>query len=453
MAFEERPMITALGRTIVIIALLAALVNGACQRSVVAPPDEIEEPGPGDPAEPGDPAGPGKPATPGDWPPAPAVLPRPLTDAERFIVTATNGFTFELFARLADEKHGEDAFVSPLSVTLALGMALQGAEGETFEAMRRTLGFGERSREEIGAAYRGLIDLLHTIDPTVESAIANAIWVRTGFPVLPGFEEAGRSYFDATAEEVDLGSQSGVDRVNAWVTEKTREKIDKILDGPTNFVVYLTNAVYFKAGWRWPFPSEATRPAPFTEASGARVEVPMMHQDRFFPYFETSRFQAVDLPYGADAFAMTIVVPREGVRLATVLDDLDARTWEEWTSSFGPETRVELYLPRFELEDDYQLIPVLADMGMGPALNSAADFTRLSAVRPLWIDEVRHKTFVKVDEKGTEAAAVTGVGFTDSCCPPPPPVVRADRPFLFVIRERLTGTVMFVGKIEEAPRS
>ena len=382
--------------------------------------------------------------------PAPAPeLPRVLSATEVEVIGAGNRFAFDLLR--AASRPGENLFLSPLSASVALGMTLNGAAGETWNQMRDALGFAGLTEEEINGGYASLIQVLTELDPAVETAIGNSVWTRLGFPLRADFVEVLREFFRAEAMELDFTSPSASGRINEWVRSATGGHIEEIVPAaiPPGVLVYLINAVYFNAPWPFEFDPDDTRTEPFYPEDRSPQTVPLMTILRDFPYLETSRFQAVDLPYGGGAFAMTVLVPRDGVGVDDIVVSLDAAAWRDLAGSFE-ETEVELFLPRFRMEYERELKDDLAALGMVDAFTGKADLTRLSPVDGLWISSVLQKALVEVTEEGTEAAAATVVvGVTSA--PPPPITVRADRPFLFFIRERLTGAILFVGKLAYPP--
>lgn len=359
-----------------------------------------------------------------------------------------NTFAFDL-AREATPTLPADSnlLLSPLSATMALGLALAGAEGETLEAMRNGLGLGGLSEAEIGEGYRGLIALLGGLDSRTEMVIANSIWAREGLPLEPAFVAAGGDYFVAEVATLDFGSPAAVETINGWVSERTRGRIPRLLESiRADEVLFLINAIYFKGRWRSAFDRNDTRSGLFHGADGNDRTAELMRQEETLRYRETTEFQAVDLLYGNGAFAMTVLLPRPGHSPAEVLGGLDAGAWRALGDGFGDAT-VRLTLPRFRLEYARSLNDDLVALGMGVAFDpERADFSRIADVRPerLYLTRVEQKTFVEVNEEGTEAAAATsvGVGVTSA-----PPVVEmtVDRPFVFVIRERLSGTILFLG--------
>jgi serine protease inhibitor len=256
---------------------------------------------------------------------------RPLSQDEQGLVHAANDFGFRLLEEVAAEQGQDNLFISPLSVSLALGMTYNGARGETEQAMRQTLGLGELSREQINDGYRGLIDLLCELDPKVTVEIANSIWYRDGFDVLQAFVEVNVEHFDAVVRALDFADAGAADTINAWVSEKTHGKIDEIVEPPINAatVMFLINAVYFKGDWMLQFDPEDTREQAFHGPGGAR-QVPMMNMHTELAYLETDRAQIVDLPYGHGLYSMTVVLPKPEVDRAELIAGLDRNRWQQW---------------------------------------------------------------------------------------------------------------------------
>ena len=374
---------------------------------------------------------------------------RAVTETEQKVVDAQNRFGIELFRAVSRDEGPKNVFISPLSVSVALGMTLNGADGETYEEMRRTLEFHGLTQTEINESYRDLIDLLQGLDPEVIFEIANSIWYRKGMQVEQAFLDANEDYFDSEVRELDFTDPAAADAINGWVDEKTRGKIEKILDGiDPGVVMYLINAIYFNGTWTYEFDKDDTKDLPFANADGSSTTVPMMAQQADLAFFESDRFQAVDLPYGDSLYSMTVVLPREGVSVSDLSDELDEETWRDWMSRFEPR-QVSLSLPRFKMEYEKTLNDILSSMGMGIAFDPGrADFSRIRSSGGLWIDYVKHKSFVEVDEEGTEAAAVTVVAIVECAgCGGSMVAMHVDRPFLFFIREQHSGTILFAGQV------
>ena len=379
------------------------------------------------------------------------ALPRALTASELKVIGSANDFSFSLFRTINAAQAGANVFTSPLSASMALGMTMNGAANTTYDQMRAALAFGGTTDADINQGYKSLIALLRGLDASVDFRIANSIWYRTGFPVTQTFLDAGTSYFDAQVSALDFSSQSAVGTINAWVNTATASKIPTIIDkiDPSQ-VMLLINAIYFKGSWRDKFDATQTADAPFHGVSGDRT-VKLMHRNGTVGYLGTADFDAADLPYGNAAFSMTVILPKAGKNVETIAASMKGTDWSTWTNQFH-DALVDLYLPRFTFSWDRTLNDDLKALGMRDAFQAgAADFTRMSSLgRQLIIDAVKQKTYVDVNEEGTEAAAVTSVGVSVTSAPVSVQM-RVDRPFIFLIRERLTGTVLFMGKMVTLP--
>ena len=374
-------------------------------------------------------------------------LPRALTADEIAVIGASNGFAFDLL-HLASTPDA-NLFLSPVSASMALGMTMNGTAGETLAQMRTALGFGDMGLDEIDASYRGLIDLLLGLDRTVEMAVGNSVWSRAGFPVRPSFLGTVEDYFDAEAEELDFSKASAPARINGWVSDATKGRIDRIVPDPIppEVVMYLINAIYFKGTWTYAFDPKDTRDEPFHFADGSTRTMKLMKLEGDMPYHAGRDYQAVDLPYGGKAFSMTVLLPSDGVALEDLVASLDGDAWTALASGFGG-ARGTLFLPRFRMSYQRTLNDDLKALGMTDAFDDLrADFGPLSPVGGLYISDVLQKSWVDVNEEGTEAAAATSVTVGATSAGGGGFVMRVDRPFLFVLRERLSGTILFVGQV------
>ncbi len=381
---------------------------------------------------------------PSDGPPAPlTALPRTLTALEREAIRASNDFGLALLREVASDRPGENVVLSPFSASVALGMAYAGAESATADSMRETLGWGARTRDEILSAYRDLPALLMGLDPGVQLGSANAMWVRDGFPVRPTYAGDVQAFFDAEVRNGDFGPSTVAD-MNAWASQKTNGRIPKVIDRFEDEVVMLLNALYFKGAWRGRFDPSRTQSVPFTTSTGAKPSVPMMFRMGEIAGTYVSGTAIAEVPYGNTAFVMTLVLPDAGTSPRQWLEGMASAAFDTVLQRLTPR-QFELGLPKFRLAVDYQLTGPLARMGMGIAFDDRrADFSRIAAAR-LYISRVKQDVFIDVNEEGTEAAAVTQVAVAPASLPPS---LRLDRPFLFFIRERLSGTIFFAGIIE-----
>jgi serine protease inhibitor len=382
--------------------------------------------------------------------PEPQEPVRPFTATETRVAGANTAFAFGLLRQVRGSDANANILVSPLSASMALGMTLNGAAGGTFDAMSAALGFGGLANADINDAYRGLIAQLRARDPKVEFRLANSIWYRQGYAVKPPFLDAARQYFSAHVAALDFSSPAAPRTISKWAEDQTGGRIRDLVDriDPLDRL-FMVNAVYFKAPWSQPFEVAATRNGQFTRSDGSSVSAPLMRLDRALPYHMDGDVQAVELAYADSAFAMLLVAPREGKSLQRLVQDLTPERWSDLRGRLRRE-RVMLTVPKFRFEYSVELRQALTGLGMGVAfVPFQADFSRMADDRDLHISRVQHKTFIDVHELGTEAAAATSVvaGVTSI-----PPELRFDRPFLFVIHERSSGTILFLGVVED-PRS
>lgn len=374
---------------------------------------------------------------------------RDLTTAEKSLVQSDNRFGFKLFKKIVEAEADKNIFISPLSVSMALGMTLNGANGATQEAMENTLELAGMSTEEINKAYKSLIELLTQLDPKVIFQIANSIWYRDSWTFEQDFIDLNKTYFNALVRGLDFNDPNSVDIINAWVEDNTNGKIETIIkqiDPET--VMFLINAIYFKGTWTYEFDEDLTQDDWFTLPDGAKKSCKMMMQTGEFDYLENDDFQAIDLPYGDGEFRMTILLPKPEKNIDSLIEQFNEENWNSWLDSFSADS-VTLQLPKFTLEYEITMNDVLKALGMEIAFTGAADFTRMYKPGGLFVSYVKHKTFVEVNEEGTEAAAVTVIGMTDSASGPDIKFMRIDRPFVFMIRENHTETILFIGKIVE----
>jgi serpin B len=373
---------------------------------------------------------------------------RDPTQQELQMASAANEFGFSLFQEVVAAEDDSNVFISPLSVSFALGMTYNGAQGDTETAMRQTLGYDNLTMQEINEAYLGLMTQLTGLDPKVQMEIANSIWYREGLTVLPDFVQRNEQYFDAQVQALDFSAADAASTINDWVAQKTHDKITEIVDDPiaADLVMFLINAVYFKGTWTIQFDPAHTHDGGFTTDLGTIVQVPLMRLHDDLRCMETADFKAVDLDYGDGLFRMAVFLPKPGVSLDTIVNQMDANNWNTWMGQFSVQ-EAELTLPRFELEYEKSLKQMLQNMGMEIAFAAGgADFSGINGARNLFISDVKHKTYVKVDEEGTEAAAVTSVEVGITSVPQYFTMV-VNRPFIIVIHDVQTQTMLFMGKI------
>jgi serpin B len=324
---------------------------------------------------------------------------------------------------------------------MALGMVLNGANGDTHSDMLNALRFNGLIEQDINESYRSLIDLLVELDPRVEVGIANAIYAKETHGLVLSFAERVEQYFYAVVQNVSFSDPATLDLINGWVEDRTRGKIDKILDELPDLAVLLLNAVYFNGAWTTRFDRTKTFDGPFVRGDGSSITVPLMnHEEQEFPYVETETYRAGELPY-AGAFRMIVVVPQGPTTVQDVVSELNDTEWNNLLSGMRP-AKIAVLLPRFEIRYEELLNEHLIAMGMRRPFQYGADFSRMMP-HLVCLSFVLQKMYVKVDEEGTTAAAITAVGGPDSL----PPGIYATRPFLFAIREALSGTILFIGTV------
>lgn len=371
-----------------------------------------------------------------------------LSIEEIMLISSSNKFGFDLLKNINKDETGKDLFISPISVSMALGMTYNGADGETKDAMRNALHFGDLTDDEINNAYKSLISLLLSLDPKVAMALANSIWYREGVAFEDAFLSLAQEYFDAEVRGLNFSAPNAADIINSWIEDNTNGFIRETLQSPLpdDAVMYLINAIYFKGTWTIQFDKENTRDGTFYSSDQTQSTVKMMSLREEFPYYRTDKLQIIDLPYGNGDFSMTIILPNQELNIDSLIGNMSSDLWNTLTSNLSPDTG-RILLPRFKLEYKTSLKKPLTEMGMGIAFqDGAADFSKMRPQNDLFISRVLHKSFVEVNEEGTEAAAVTVVEAA-SDGPSQGFSMIVNRPFLFVIRENRSGAIMFIGKI------
>ena len=376
------------------------------------------------------------------------AVPIPLRVGMEKRVNQDNEFAFDLLKKTITSSGETNVFISPLSVSIALGMAWNGANGQTKSEMETALKMSGMSVADINDYYKIMQSTLPGIDPTTKLNIANSLWYKTGFAVKPDFLKVNTDYFGAYVKELDFSQAWAVDTINNWCAKKTNNLITKPLNEiPSDAVMYLVNAIYFKGIWRKHFETKNTKESDFSNESGNVVKVNMMYQKDTFAYAADNYAQYLDMPYGNKAFSMTVILPVNGKTTADVLNYLTPDILNTRLETMSTK-EVEVYMPRFKTQNKFLLNDPLKNMGMNLAFSDMADFTNI-ADASLQISRVIHDTYVEVTEEGTEAAAVTivEIGTTAVQNPPPTPVFKVNKPFLFIIREKSTGVILFIGKM------
>jgi len=374
-----------------------------------------------------------------------------------WIGQAANTFSASLYAKLA-AGNGGNLFFSPLSIQTALAMARAGARGGTAEEMGSVLDLPPSTPGE--PVDKGLVDFLQKLSVPAglggcELSVANALWGQKGFGFLPGFLSRLKTDYGAGLNEVNFRdhAESARTTINDWVEKETHDKITDLI-GPgvlkPSTRLVLTNAIYFKGAWVAQFDPKATRDEPFHLSATQDKSVPMMRRTGRYNYMEGVDFQALQLPYKGNRLSMIILLPRHPEGLADAERDLAPQKLKAALGVLAAR-EVAVVIPRFKLTDQFELASVLEAMGMKMAFGPGADFSGMTGKRDLSISAVIHKAYVAVDEEGTEAAAATAIVMRTLAIREmtPPPEFRADRPFLFLIRDEASGAILFMGRVME----
>jgi serine protease inhibitor len=370
---------------------------------------------------------------------------------DKVYVQRVTGFGFKALSELALAEPSKNVFISPASLAMALTMTYNGAAGDTLTAMQKTLELSGYTPKKASVASCALIESLESAAPDVKLSIANSLWARKGISFEPDFLAANKKYFHAEVKQIEFGP-AAVKAINAWVKTKTNGKIPEIVKQTrANMILYLINAVYFKGAWTNPFDKTRTEDKPFTLANGDKITVPMMWRHGSYAYYKGSSFQAISIPYGKGRMRMYIVLSDKASGLPDLVRDLSAKTWDTWMHGFST-AMVNLSMPRFKIEyrAEDEMKAALTAMGMAVAFDPGkADFGKMAEIpgQNVYISQVAHKTYLNVNETGTEAAAATSVGMAMTAMPTRPIDMVVDHPFLCAIVDNETGAVLFVGAI------
>lgn len=375
-----------------------------------------------------------------------------LPEKSAQVITSDNSFGLELFRKvLQSADKNKNTMVSPLSVALALSMATNGAVGETRTEMENTMKMHGLTPEQINKARKSLVAALQSADPDVLLEIANAIYYRQGLNVKSDYVTLNKEYYNAQVQALNFASPGALGIINGWVASKTRNKIPTIIDQiDSDLVMILLNAIYFNGIWKYKFGEKATHNLPFTLGDGSQKEVAQMSQEAALEYTSNNLFSAIQLPYGKGDYRMTVILPQTNKTTVDVVAALNDENWKNWMKSFVMTQNVVVTMPRFRFSWEMRLNEMLQAMGMVRAFDPGrADFSGIADVKPnsIYISYVIHKSYIDVNENGTEAAAVTGIGFSVTSVPSGKTYFSVDRPFLFAITEKTTGAILFVGEV------
>ena len=375
-----------------------------------------------------------------------------LTRTEQTLVNSNNDFAFNLFRKIARSYDGaqtlKSQIVSPISITYALGMLNNGAAGETQAEINKVLGFGETGADGINAFCRKMLTEAPKLDKLTKVMIANTIYMNKGYELKADFVSKAKTFYDATPETRNFADGKTRDVINRWGSDHTEGMIPEVLkedEFKTDAVSYLLNAIYFKGAWAEKFDKSNTQNETFKGYNG-ETQVPMMHQEHEFNYTESDDCQTLCLPYGNNAFRMTILLPKEGKTISDVLATLNAETWQRF--QYMGSAIVDVKMPRFESQTDVNLTEIMSALGMPTAFTIDAEFPYFCNVSTR-IDLMKQVARIKLNEEGTEAAAVTVIGMLETVAVQEPPQhinFHATRPFLYIISEQSTGAIFFIGQ-------
>jgi serpin B len=374
-----------------------------------------------------------------------------LTTADKDVASSSGIFGINLLKDINNSAADSNIFISPLSASTALGMTINGAKNSTYTQMKSALRLSGNSQDEINQAYLNLNNVLTNADSNVILTAANSIWCNQSIMFEQNFLDVNKKYFNSYVQNLDFANQASVGIINNWVSDNTKGKITKIISQISPYAeMYLINAIYFKAKWKHKFNSSFTKTTPFFLANGNTIQCAMMHKQDFFKYYKDKNYSALEIPYGNGNMNMLIILPDSSENVNQLLSRVDETMLNQLNAGFAYK-EVNLHLPRFEINYNVSLNNSLKDLGMIDAFDSsAADFSGISKTMKLYISDVLQKTYIKVEEEGTEAAAVTSVGIimTTSLNHESHIIVfNVDHPFIFLITEKNSGALLFAGKI------
>ena len=364
------------------------------------------------------------------------------------IASPNNELGFKLLAEAIEDKNG-NVFISPISLYMALSMLYNGADGKTKEEIAKVLHIEGMDVSELNKANASLISKLQNDSTSIQLNVANSIWLNEDFHFRSNFVKNNSDYFNAKIQEININDQQSPQMINDWVKKSTNGKIKKMVDGSLdrNLVTMLLNAIYFKGDWTYAFDKEQTQKQSFFLKDGSTKEVPLMVLNGTLAYFEHEKFQAVSLPYGDESMSMKVLLPKENSSLEELEGMFTVANWKQWNATFHKKNGTIL-LPKFQLEYEALLNNGLINLGMATAFTHNANFSRMiEEMNSGVISEVKQKTFIDVNEEGTEAAAVTSVSIAETSAPAESFYMKVNRPFFIAITDDQTGTILFMGSI------
>jgi len=377
-------------------------------------------------------------------------VPIDLTQDQVALIESGNGFAFDIFDLvLKSAGENENIMISPLSISYALSMTVNGANGDTRDAMLEALRLNGISVDEINSSYKNLTRALLSVDKRVLMSIANSVWIENDFTAKKTFTDILTDYYNADAETFDINDASAPDKINTWIENNTNGLIKRMIEKLNdNTVMLLINAIYFKGKWKSQFDESKTIQMPFYKSAINQINVPMMKQKTDFSVYEGNGFLLAEFPYGQGNFVMDVILPDEQGGLSNTVASLTDESFTAWLNQMS-ERETEVSFPRFKYGFKKTLKDVLTDMGMGIAFSDGADLSNITDQYDLLINEVTHQTFIETNEEGTEAAAATVVDIGLTSMPPAALVFKMDHPFVYIIREITTNSIIFMGRVAD----
>lgn len=371
-----------------------------------------------------------------------------LTSSVDTISSANNKVAFKFLNETVKAGKGENIVISPLSLNTVMALTQNGAAGIAKAEMLQALELKGIEDELINESYRNIIAHLNSLK-TINVKMGNSIWIAKGMQVREEYKNIGRDFYEAEINEVDFLKKKTTDTINNWVSSQTAGKVRKIMDAfDPDTRMALINTVYFKAKWSTPFKESSTEKQKFTSTAGITKDVDLMKESLGVEYLKGRNFEAIRLPYEDNNFGMYVFLPNKGNNVDALIKDINHENWNQWLRDFAKK-EVMVKLPKFKLEYEKELNDMLQGFGMKTAFGMNADFSKMSDKNSLYIDLVKQKCFIEVNESGTEAAAATVVVMKETSAAMDKPIVfTADRPFVYAIADKKTGLILFMGKVE-----
>ncbi len=367
-------------------------------------------------------------------------------DDYKMITEGNNQFAFDLLNELVTNKEEPNKFFSPFSIHSALSMTYNGAAGDTQQEMAKVLHLNSYQQVDINRAYASFLSRTLERDYDATLNIANSLWLKAGYPFLEDFITKTEDYYLAMVSEMDFSDTKTADEINKWVKQKTNGKIEEMIENiDANTVAYLINAIYFYGVWEHSFDKRQTFEDTFYGRDNNSKQQAFMRQTYPFNYYENEQIQAIDLPYKDNELSMIVMLPKEGASLDDFYEQLTFEQWAKWVRQFNKQ-EVSITLPKFKMDYSTNLNDSLINLGMPSAFSGNADFSNMVKNGGVYIDEVLHKSYIEVNEKGTEAAAATSVEMKETASPVMK-IMNVNRPFFFVIQDNESEIILFMGEI------